>query len=735
MLEPRVLDYGLLAVHLRPKTIRRLARRRRWSALELSRRERLRERWRRFADRLGHPAVVLAGSLVIGIGVLFLPLHVGFGALADDASARDFLSTLWQVEGGTIALTLTLILVAFEAIWRGRFRGSVRRFAEEVGLLYAIAAAFVSLIAIAVTLLGWGEGAPGRWAATWSVCLSGLAFGAVPIVLVRTLLLMNPATLHERRLQQIRGEVHDAVDEEAFERLAYGELKTRTEQVSALDLAPMLIWRPRGNLIAIEATAAGVVSDIKIGRLARIARKLQKDAEEAVTVAAYVGQYTPRGSVLVLAAEHASRRQRWRIRRAFAIDTRLRRSRLYDLISHLHQEALQAIREVQPSTYDDIAELWVELLLALPQAWQRYGHSFDESSAGEFGRFGLGPADATAKNLYVEAREATKAMHDLAAEAFMLPDRVATRSLDYDAPALLLRMLALYVELYPTVAELEDGRLRERLLHLVFELSPQLGRTIEHEFRRIDLPAADRDRAERNLQIVFRTVMELMKAIADQDPRDADRIAKVNSSWGDIFSGWQPEHDREQEWPGLPEEELIRHQEHNADLDVVVNSKTQLDELRDAYRFALAYWALHRLENRGDTAWADVLKIFLPWLGSVEKLARQADQVVQIDLDTHLFLQWHQTAVQMGWAAPRAFLVFVLLQHAPDQIPPEIGVPRFLRGTMSAEIEQMLDAVATNQELWQLLGSPPEDLDQRVEALRTAIRTAGQAARGELGLA
>jgi hypothetical protein len=189
----------------------------------------------------------------------------------------------------------------------------------------------------------------------------------------------------------------------------------------------MLIWRPRGNLIAIEATAAGVVSDIKIGRLARIARKLQKDAEEAVTVAAYVGQYTPRGSVLVLAAEHASRRQRWRIRRAFAIDTRLRRSRLYDLISHLHQEALQAIREVQPSTYDDIAELWVELLLALPQAWQRYGHSFDESSAGEFGRFGLGPADATAKNLYVEAREATKAMHDLAAEAFMLPDRVANQ--------------------------------------------------------------------------------------------------------------------------------------------------------------------------------------------------------------------------------------------------------------------------------------------------------------------
>jgi hypothetical protein len=722
-------------MHLRPQTVRRLARRRRWQALELSRRARLHERARQLIHTAGHPIVVLAASLGLGVGGLFLPVDSGFGALARDGAARDFLSTLWQVEGGTIALTLTLILVAFEAIWRGRFRGSVRRFADEVWLLYAVAAAFASLIAIAVTLLGWGEDAPAGWAATWATCLSALAFGAVPIVLVRTLLLMNPATLHERRLQQLRGEVHDAVDEEAFERLAYDELKSRTEQVSALDLAPMLIWRPRENAVALEATTAGVVRDIKIGRLMRMAQRLQKDGEATVTVGAYVGQYAPRGGALALATADASTWRRARIRRAFTIDTRARRSRLYDVISQLHQEALQAIREVQPSTYDDVMELWVELLLALPQAWQRYGNAFDESTVGEFGRFGLGPADAAAKNLYIEAREATKAMHDLAAEAFMLPDRIATRSLDYDAPALLLRMLALYVELYPTVAELEDSRLRERLLHLVFELPLQLGRSIEHEFRQIDLETAERERSERNLRLIFRTVMEVMKAIADHDPRNAERVGKVNGAWADIFAGWQPEHDREEEWPGLPEEEAARRQEHNAAVEVVVHSKSELDELRDAYRFALAYWALYQLQQTRDTAWADVLRTFVPWLGSVERMAGQADRVVQIDLDTRLMLHWHQTTVQMGWAAPRAFLVFVLLQHAPGQIPANIGVPQFLGGTMSTEIEQMLDAVAADQELWQLLGGAPPDLAQRVDALRAAIRTAGEAARAQLGLA
>jgi hypothetical protein len=64
-----------------------------------------------------------------------------------------------------------------------------------------------------------------------------------------------------------------------------------------------------------------------------------------------------------------------------------------------------------------------------------------------------------------------------------------------------------------------------------------------------------------------------------------------------------------------------------------------------------------------------MLKVLLPWLGSVERLAAETGDVIEMDLDTRLFLQWHQTNVQMGWAAPRAIIVFVLLQHAPDQIP------------------------------------------------------------------
>jgi len=46
----------------------------------------------------------------------------------------------------------------------------------------------------------------------------------------------------------------------------------------------------------------------------------------------------------------------------------------------------------------------------------------------------------------------------------------------------------------------------------------------------------------------------------------------------------------------------------------------------------------------------------------------------------------------------------------------------------------MLDTVAVDRDLWQLLVGAPADLDERVAALRLTIQNAGRAAREELGL-
>jgi hypothetical protein len=706
---------------IRPQTVRRIATRSRRRALELSAGTRARESFAALPAKLGRTPVVLGVPATLGVAGLFLPNWFSIGAISRPSDGRSFLSTLWQVEGGTIALSLSLILVAFESIWRGRFRGSVRVFADEVLLLWAVSLAFTSLFVIGFTLIGWGTGAPGGWAATWCAILSALAFAAVPLVLVRTLLLMGPASAQKRRIDQIHAEVHDAVDAEAFERLAYGELKAAAERSPGLKLTPVLLWESSEGRAPIHSEKAGVVRDINIAALARVAKKRRTDDAASIVIGVRVGAYVPRGDDLGFITTRATRLDRWRVRRAFVVDTRNTRSRLYDVIAHVHEEAVRAIRDVQPWTYDDLSEVWVELLVGFPAAWRRYGHDFDETVAGEFGRFGLGPVDAVARNLFIEAQEATKSMPDIAAAAFKVPDIVVTRIVDLDASALLLRMLALYVELYTTAAEVDDPKLRKRLLHLVLELPAQYGRRVEHNFREYDLPIAERQRADRDLRIVFRTLMEQMKAVVDHDPADVERLATINSSWVEIFSGWHPEGDKHELWPGLPPDEEQLQREHNAKVDLVITQKDALESLRDAYRFALTYWALHQLRNSGDAAWLEVLRTLLPWLGPADRMAQEADDVTRIDLDRSIFLGWHSAPVQMGWAAPQAFIILTLVQHAADQIPPDLGRRNFLRDGMTVEIIAMLDSVEEDAALWELLGGEPDDLGARVEALRGAI--------------
>lgn len=710
-------------MQLRARTLRRLAEARRRDELKLSWIDRAREAAAAAPSWLGRARVVLLAPPLVALGLLFIPGPFSFDALDDPDAAQSFLSTLWQVEAGTIALSLSVILVAFETIWRRRFRGTVRSFADEVLLLYALSAAFASLLAIGCTLLGWGTNAPGGWAATWATVLSAVALTAVPVVLVLTLRLMNPATLHERRRRQIRAEVRDTVDEEAFERLAYGELKEAVKDSPGIKLTPVLDWEDTSDRLPVTAGRNGVVRDIRIGRLLRIAKKLSVRDPAAITVGARLRAQVSRDTELARITPKASRWQGWLISRAFDVDPNAAPTRLLDLISQVHQEALRALREVEPSTYEDVSELWVELLLELPEAWKRYGNDFDDSVAGSFGRFGFGPVDSVSRNLYIEAREATKSMHDLAAFAYDLPQVVLLRSVDLDASALVKRMLALYVDLYPITAELADLRLRDRLFNLVFNVPKQFAQRVEHDFRDHNAPARKRQRANRNLHLCFRAFMEQMKVIADHDPADAARVGRVNSGWADIFSGWFPEHDKEEEWPGLDDDELARRRELNTRIDAVINQKDALDRLRDAYRFAVAYWALHQLEATHSTDWRGVLETILPWLGNTERLATEAEQVISIDLDDHLFMQWHDSPVQMGWAAPRAFIVFTLLQHAADQIPADIGRRNFLRHGMAAEIETILDGLAADDQLWELLAGRPEDLPARVEALRAAIRT------------
>jgi hypothetical protein len=719
---------------LSERTLVRAARAERRKKLRLSRRERLSELWERTLRQLSHPATLFVLSLGVGVGILFVPTSASFGAVRDSKSAQSFLSTLWQVEAGAIALSLTLILVGFEAIWRTRFRGSFRRFTDEFWLLYAIATSLASLVTIGVVLLGYGQGAPGGWAATWAICLAGIAFFVtVPLVLTRTLFLMNPTTVHERRLQQIRAEVDDAVDNEAFEQLATSILGRRSEEAGIV-FAPALrkiriIFPGRAPGVAIKAPRAGVITNIKLGVLERVQKEVVRkeaaaragaargavpslmadgraaDAAERARQSGLSIVVTPghvaRGDVLAFGGNYASPRQQRQIRRAFRIDARGRSTRLYDVIGQVHEQALRAIREAQPSTYEDITQLWIELLSAAPRAWRRYGYRF-EKAIGESGLAGPRLIDEVARNLNLEAREATRGTSDIAAASFSVPEEIATRTLDLDAPALVERMLSLYPSFYRLAADVSDQSLQQRLVELVFELPTAFGRRVGIELEALirqqrpsewwilfppAVSISDPKRAGQLLRIVCRSLTELMKAVVEHDPHQISRLKRLNSLWSKIF-------DRA-EW-----------EEHERELKLY----------RDECLLGLSVWVLNRLEQTRDSVWRDVLDVLLPCFGSVETTAEMSDAPINVSPIDIPFWKWHDP---MGIDLERGIFVFTLLKHGPEEIRGSQDLRRFF----SDHAEQTLEQVRADAELWALLKAPT-DLHERVEALRTEVRGA-----------
>jgi hypothetical protein len=178
--------------------------------------------------------------------------------------------------------------------------------------------------------------------------------------------------------------------------------------------------------------------------------------------------------------------------------------------------------------------------------------------------------------------------------------------------------------------------------------------------------------------------------------------------------------------PGETAEQRADREARTLAVDRVVVSKGHLDDYRDAYRLMLAWWALHRLEQTADTTWARVAENLALYFGSVEKLARAADEAIKADRDENIILHWHGGNISADLALTRTFLILSLLRFEPAHLPDSLGERGFLRH-MRREVDEMLGAVATNEELWGWL-SRPSDLTERVEALRGLLR--GNPARG-----
>jgi hypothetical protein len=631
-------------------------------------------------------------------------------------------------------------LFAFELVWSTRYRGTLRRFAQEVWLVYVLALGLAALFTIGADLLGFGSGAPGGWAASWAAASSALALASLPVLLLRAVAATDPETLHERNLRQVRELTVAATEQDISRRLALHILKEEADS-AGVDVQMFWFSDPPPGSKYIYPRKAGTVTDVRLRRVRRIGSGEPGSQQGAVpSVLVEIGKYVGPDTAIAIVPNDARKAQERAARKSIEVSDERQRDLLDDAIEKLHEAALGAIRSGLPVSYREIADEYVEILAALPAAWKRYGVAYGGTAAGGASPFELTSLDSLSDNLWEELREASRGTsREVAQEAFFLPYRVAIRAIDLNASALFTKMLALYVQLYPVVREAQDADVRRLLLHRCIEHPTFLTKTsLAHELRKETLSEERREQLEDLLERAFITVAELAKVVMDADPADTERIATINADWDEVFQHFDPEWDPPHPWQldqaeqqlGPNHPDTIALKVRAALRDRLIETKTKAAEWRSTLRFALGYWAYHRLQQTSDADWLQPFDSFRGYFGSLEQLTEAADPAItSLDRGPWFFWRLNQmpsrgahAGPNVDWEMIRAYLVMAVFHVSPMLPAPTISRPRFLERRLD-EVEDILNKVRSDAALWALIPAPT-DVNQRWAMLRRALRDA-----------
>src|SRR5215207_519003 len=205
-------------------------------------------------------AGLLAGWYLVPDEIRLWRLHIPLSLFNGPGDAAEFLRTLWQVEASVLALSIIVIIFAFEAV-SSRHNIKLYEFAEEVHLFPVFYVGLVGLIVDGLILLSLANGASAGSAVSWAVLVSGLAFPLLAWLFASTVRVLDPDELHRRRLTRIRGETYRAAEQEIFERFTRDLLERRCSE-AGIDLHSFLAGHLPAGSREIAAPLSGYVHDI-----------------------------------------------------------------------------------------------------------------------------------------------------------------------------------------------------------------------------------------------------------------------------------------------------------------------------------------------------------------------------------------------------------------------------------------------------------------------------------------
>lgn len=494
-------------------------------------RERLRRRWIECRE---NRLVRLAGFACLG-AVIFLPIDLAPGrTFGNSSSAADFIGTMWQVVAGALGLSVAMIAFAFEAFFSSAQRqvgGSLREFARDTHLLTAVQLGVLALVVNGAVLLGIGHSAPAGWAAIWATALSAGTLVSVPIVLGRVVRSLDFDELVRLRRKRLQRTVEEAMWHQLQGQAAEALLRGRPE------LGVERAWFSSGESVVVKAGRKGVIKDVRLGSLQRIAARAGHRWSPPIRLMSRLGGTVDRGSEILALPLATNARER----RAMGRAVRIRRladtppdRRLTDQLDRLHADAKSALREGQTEDWRPIGGFYRLVLIEFAANAKRLGVDFQGAIAAP-GVFGFGPVQRIVGYLRKELEAAVDGRNAESADAVAyLPGMIAREALEEDALVIARQMLSLYPSMYWLGRrDGSDNRAAALLLDRSIRYLLDFGHQVEAPFD--DAASTDEQRAQA-LELgraLFLQISSVEKEALEQNDRAT--FSDLDRRWMEMF--------------------------------------------------------------------------------------------------------------------------------------------------------------------------------------------------------
>ncbi|MFC5099712.1 hypothetical protein [Kibdelosporangium philippinense] len=218
------------------------------------------------------PPIVVAllkPTLVVGatVGILFLPVPYYLTGLGKESDAKQFIGQLWQVSAASVALTIAVVLFAFQVVSAIR-AASLREMTRATPFLLVVYIGVSAIIVQALALLGLGYHGPTRWAGTWATIIALFSILSVAYLFATSLRAVDLRHLHARRLRVVQKEVDRTIKREAENRIGYGLLKAHSEKVGYRFRPYIPVDKGAGTIV--YAGKDGEIADIRLDLMERL---------------------------------------------------------------------------------------------------------------------------------------------------------------------------------------------------------------------------------------------------------------------------------------------------------------------------------------------------------------------------------------------------------------------------------------------------------------------------------